>query len=315
MSPRRREQVAPGQSLAPPAGEHGGDGERLAARLGVHPDAILDLSASLNPVPPPVGARAARRLDALLRYPDEEEATAALAAAMRMEPERVVLTNGGAEAIAIVAAEVGTGWVEEPEFSLYARHLPVLDRDAGRWRSNPHNPTGELAAWDERARVWDEAFWPLATGTWTRGDAERGSVVVGSLTKLFACPGLRMGYVLAPNPSFADRLRRRRPAWSVNGLVCALLPGLLTETDLQGWASQTRTLRDGLCDLLIDSGFKPQVADAPWVLVPAAADLRERLARHGILVRDCTSFGLRDTVRIGVPDYSGLDRLATALEG
>ncbi len=314
MSRWRRDAASLGKALAPPAGEHGGDGERLASTLGVHPNAILDLSASLNPVAPPVAARAARRLDALLRYPDEDEATAALAIALRMEAERVVLTNGGAEAIAVVAAEVGEGWVDDPEFSLYARHLPVREPGAGRWRSNPNNPTGELAGFDERAAVWDEAFWPLATGTWTRGDAERGSVVVGSLTKLFACPGLRMGYVLAPNPSFAERIRRRRPAWSVGGLACALLPGLLAEADLQGWASQVRTLRDLLCDSLIDAGFTPQAADAPWVLVPGAGDLRERLAGHGILIRDCASFGMPGTMRVAVPSYAGLDRLAAALE-
>ena len=49
---------------------------------------------------------------------------------------------------------------------------------------------------DAVAAVWDEAFYPLATGTWTRADT--GTVVVGSLTKVFACPGLRAGYVVAP---------------------------------------------------------------------------------------------------------------------
>lgn len=310
-----RDPASPGKGLAPPAGEHGGDGERLAAALGVHPGAILDLSASLNPVAPPVPARAARRLDALLRYPDEGAATAALAVALGVEAERVILTNGGAEAIAVVAGERGRGWVEEPEFSLYARHLPALDPEAGRWRSNPNNPTGELAGPDERAAVWDEAFWPLTTGTWTRGDADRGAVVVGSLTKLFACPGLRMGYVLAPDPRVAERIAFRRPAWAVGGLACALLPDLLAETDLPGWASHVRALRQGLTDVLVDAGFKPESADAPWVLVPRAGDLRERLARHGILVRDCTSFGLAGTVRIAVPDYAGIDRLAVALGG
>jgi histidinol-phosphate/aromatic aminotransferase/cobyric acid decarboxylase-like protein len=49
------------------------------------------------------------------------------------------------------------------------------------------------------------------------------------------------------------------------------------------------------------------------VLIPNAGDLRERLARRAILVRDCTSFGLRGTVRVGVPDEAGLARLARAL--
>ena len=53
-------------------------------------------------------------------------------------------------------------------------------------------------------------------------------------------------------------------------------------------------------------------ADAPWVLVEEPG-LRERLAPHGVLVRDCTSFGLAGTARVAVPDEAGLERLETAL--
>jgi threonine-phosphate decarboxylase len=221
----------------------------------------------------------------------------------------VVLTNGGSEAIALVAAEVGAGWVEHPDFSLYERHLPALDPAAGRWRSNPRNPTGELAPPDAEAAVWDEAFFPLATGTWTRGEG----IVVGSLTKLFACPGLRAGYVVAPDVELAAAVRARRPAWSVGGLACALLPELVATADLPGWAAATAARRGELVDVLATAGFTVVAADAPWVLVPAAGDLRERLAAAGILVRDCASFGLAGTVRIGVPTTPGLARLARAL--
>lgn len=300
-------------ALAPPPGEHGGDGARLAAALGIGVEDVLDLSVSLNPCAPDVARLAARRLDALRRYPDEPDATAALAEVLRVDSDRVVLTNGGAEAIALVAAELGEGWVEPPEFSLYARHLPSVRRGVGRWRSNPSNPLGTLATAADEAAVWDEAFWPLATGTWTRGDAERGAVVVGSLTKVFACPGLRAGYVLCPDDGLAARLRARRPEWSVSGLACALVPELLAAADLPAWASAVRSLRGELSGLLTSAGLVVDAADAPWVLVRDAAGLRERLARSAVLVRDCASFGLDGTVRIGVCGEAGLERLAAAL--
>ncbi|HEX7276086.1 MAG TPA: aminotransferase class I/II-fold pyridoxal phosphate-dependent enzyme, partial [Acidimicrobiales bacterium] len=204
--------MSPVDLVVPPPADHGGDGARLAAALGVDPDDVLDLSASLNPFAPDVAALAARRLSALRRYPDHTDATAALAAAVGVDADRLVLTAGGSEAIALVAHHLGTGHVVGPEFSLYERHLTP---GAGRWRSNPNNPRGTLAAANDRAAVWDEAFWPLASGTWTRGDADHGAFVVGSLTKVFACPGLRVGYVIAPAPDVADRLRRRQPLWSV----------------------------------------------------------------------------------------------------
>lgn len=296
----------------PAPGPHGGDGGRLAQTLGIPVEDVLDLSASLNPVAPDPAPVLARYLPGLNRYPDATEATAALAEVMAVDPERLVLTNGGAEAIALVAAELGEGWVDEPDFSLYRRHLPVVRRGAGVWRSNPHNPMGRLAPPGAVAAVWDEAFWPLATGTWTRGDAERGSIVVGSLTKLLACPGLRIGYVLCPDPDTARRVRARQPEWAVNGLVATALPELLATVDLPGWANATAELRDRLVTILTAAGYEPDAGVANWVLV-AAPDLRARLAGRAICIRDCTSFGLPGTVRIAVPDPSGLERLAAAL--
>lgn len=295
-----------------PAGEHGGDGPRLAAALGVAPDQVLDLSASLNPVAPDPTPIVAAHLGALGRYPDPEEATAALATAIGVDRERLLLTNGGAEAIALVAAELGPGWVDEPDFSLYRRHLPAIDRDGPRWRSNPHNPSGRLADPAEAADIWDEAFWPLATGTWTRGDSTNGkALVLGSLTKLLACPGLRVGYVLA-RPGMIRRLAARQPRWSVNGLVCAALPELLASVDLVTWAKETVRLRGQLVAVLEGHDFRAAPSDANWVLVESPT-LRDRLAAHGILVRDCASFGLGATVRIAVPSDGGLDRLEAAL--
>lgn len=295
-----------------PTGPHGGDGAALATARGVSPEAILDLSASLNPVAPDVRRLAASHLDALRRYPDEAVARAALAEVLAVDAERVVLTNGGAEAIALVAALRPVGWVDEPDFSLYTRHLRELRAGAPRWRSNPHNPSGRLAATEEKAAVWDEAFYQLATGRWTRGD---GEITVGSLTKLFACPGLRLGYVVCADPGLAEQLRRLKPRWSVNALACALAPELLARADLREWARSVASLRAELVGVLATSGLRAEPSDANFVLVPEGAGLRDWLARRGVLVRDTTSFGIPHGVRIAVPGPSGLEKLANALGG
>jgi histidinol-phosphate/aromatic aminotransferase/cobyric acid decarboxylase-like protein len=297
----------------PPPGGHGDDSARVAAALGVDPSTLLDLAQTLNPDAPDIAVSARRHLDGLRHYPDSTRATAALAEVLGCGVERVVLTNGGAEAIALVAAVVETGWVDEPDFSLYRRHLRSLDPAAGRWRSNPHNPTGRLAPADEVAAVWDEAFWPLTTGTWTRGDVDDGAIVVGSLTKLFACPGLRVGYVIAPDERLADTLRARQPQWSVNGLATSLSPELIEGADLQTWAANARELTAALVAELRLRDIDVPAADAPWVLVHRAG-LRADLARHAILVRDCTSFGWADTFRVATPRADDLPRLLDAVD-
>jgi len=286
----------------PDAGAHGGDGEAVALALGLDPETVLDLSQSLNPFAPDVAALVARHLDAVGRYPEPGRATAATAEALGVDAERLVLTNGGSEAIALVAGALGGTVVSEPEFSLHPR-----SGDGPRWRSNPHNPSGVLAPSGERVEVWDEAFYPLATGEWTRGDD--GTVVVGSLTKVFACPGLRIGYVLADD---ARSLTARQPAWPLNSLALAALPDLLALADLKVWRDAIAERRGELVALLEGHGLAATSADAPWVLVERPG-LRAALAPHGVVVRDCTSFGMPEHVRIAVPDEAGLARLGEVL--
>lgn len=280
----------------PAAGAHGGDGPAIARALGI---GVLDLSQSLNPFAPDVAAMVARHAESVGAYPDPVAATLLMAETLGVDPERVLLTNGGSEAISLVATELGGGVVAEPEFSLHPRG------DGPRWRSDPHNPTGRLAG-DEDCDVWDEAFFPLATGRWHGG---RPGVAVGSLTKVFACPGLRLGYVIADD---VERFARHQPHWSVSSLALATLPDLLAVADLSGWCTEIIDARSALAALLVRHGFDVDVADAPWVLVDSPG-LRDRLAPRGVAVRDCASFGMPGWHRIAVTDPAGLDHLDRAL--
>ncbi len=158
----------------------------------------------------------------------------------------------------------------------------------------------------------DEAFHALATGRWSRHDPD--TIVVGSLTKVFACPGLRIGYVLAPDAGDADAARRLRPAWSLNGLAAAAVPDLLATADLPRWAAGIARLRADLVAVLERHDLRPEPSDANYVWIPDARGLRDRLWPHGVLVRSGASFGHPDAVRVAVPPPDGLVRLATALD-
>ena len=285
----------------PPAGSHGGDGPRIARALGIDPQTVLDLSQSPNSLAPDLAPVLARHLDAVRQYPDPADAAALLAEVIGVDPQRLMLTNGGSEAISLVDREIGGRVWTEPEFGLHPRNA-----DGPIWRSDPHNPSGRLADFDDVSDVWDEAFYPLATGQWTAG---RSGVVVGSLTKVFAAPGLRLGYVIADE---VERFARHQPQWSVNSLAVSALPELLDLADLPAWSEAIATARKELADLFRRFGFAVEAADAPWVLVRAPR-LRELLAPYGVVVRDCSSFGMSEYVRIGVPDSDGLARLESAM--
>jgi histidinol-phosphate/aromatic aminotransferase/cobyric acid decarboxylase-like protein len=81
--------------------------------------------------------------------------------------------------------------------------------------------------------------------------------------------------------------------------------------DLPAWAAATARRRAALTAAL--PGVEP--SDANYVLMAVAGgapDARAALARQGVLVRDCSSFGLPGHVRVGVPHEAGLRRLVDA---
>lgn len=107
---------------------HGGQAEALLAHFGLPPDhALEDVSANLNPLGPPdwVDGWLTQQLAGLERYPapDYRAARNAIAAHHQLQPEQVLLTNGGAEAIFLAAAlHAGKrAAILSPSFGEYAR--------------------------------------------------------------------------------------------------------------------------------------------------------------------------------------------------
>jgi histidinol-phosphate/aromatic aminotransferase/cobyric acid decarboxylase-like protein len=295
------------------AGPHGGDAGAVARFLGIDRNALIDLSKSMNPFAPDVGGVLRRHLGAIDDYPDPSIAETALAEAIGGDRGRLVLTNGGSEAIALVARLEQSGSVVEPEFSLYRRHLDTVSDDAPGWRSNPSNPLGVLMdpADAPNVVVWDEAFAPIAMGCWTHPSlVDVACWRLGSLTKLWACPGLRIGYVIAPDTDAADRIRAIQPRWSVNVLAIAVVEPLLAVTDLDAWSRQIATARREFAGAIRALGFDVVETDANWLLVDTVSDLRTVLIRHGVLVRDCTSFSMPSTFRVAIPRP---DQMATTV--
>ncbi|MGE3856931.1 MAG: aminotransferase class I/II-fold pyridoxal phosphate-dependent enzyme, partial [Dehalococcoidia bacterium] len=238
---------------------HGGLGDHERASLPGGA-AIVDLSANLHPDGPPPAVIAAIREAAapaaLGRYPSVDAAPLreAIAAHHGVAPESVVVTPGASAAIALaLGALLAPGdrcAVFEPTFGEYARAAEaagatVVSATAGEPRfdlaepppadfavlCNPNNPTGrvvprrtvETLLRRVRALVIDAAYEALGAGAWDATALVRAGapvVVVHSLTKLFAMPGVRLGYLVAP-PALAAAVRAQQPPWPVGALEIA----------------------------------------------------------------------------------------------
>ena len=146
--------------------------------------------------------------------------------------------------------------------------------------------------------------------------AKHGSVVaLRSMTKDYALTALRLGYAIAAPPVIA-RLQALQPDWSVNGLAQAA--GMVALAD-DGYLERARQAvaasRDCVVERLEALGIRCYPTAANFVLaqVGDAATLRNQLARQGLFVRDCTSFGLPDCIRIGLRPVADCIRLTDAI--
>jgi L-threonine-O-3-phosphate decarboxylase len=187
----------------------------------------------------------------------------------------------------------------------------ALQQNNGILLNNPHNPTGQWATAD-RVRseildnphyslvVVDEAFMDfLPEGRshsvipWIQDYPQL--VVVRSLTKFYAIPGLRLGYAIA-HPDRLARWQQWRDPWSVNTLAAQVGEVVLSDSDFQ---AQTYDWLDTAKPLFVNAlkqipGLEIFEGAVNFVLVRAdysVTELQLRLLRnHQIYIRDCLSF-------------------------
>jgi len=177
---------------------------------------------------------------------------------------------------------------------------------------NPNNPTGILTekedllrilAQTEREKVWfilDEAFIDFIPEESLIDEVRAASrlVILRSLTKFFALPGLRAGYLVS-NPEVIQYFSRDKEPWRVNALaqmaaVESLQDKIYVARTKEWIRLERKSLTQGLRGI---PGFIPYPSTANYLFVQlhptlnlTAAELRERLILHGILIRDCNSF-------------------------
>jgi len=224
-----------------------------------------------------------------------------------------------------------TEWCARPEDG-FAVDLAEVARLAQTARPRllylcaPNNPTGihvcadavaELAAALPGVTILlDQAFLGLSPFYRELAAPLPPSVVcVRSMTKDHAIPGLRLGYLVA-SAALASALESGHPPWMVSGPAQAAGLAALDE-DAFTASCRVRLLRDrdALADTLRALGLAPVPSATTFFLLPVRdpSTLRTRLLRRGVLVRDCTSFGLPGYIRLAARPAPDRARLVAAL--
>ncbi|NLC76471.1 MAG: threonine-phosphate decarboxylase, partial [Clostridia bacterium] len=256
-------------------------------------------------------------------------------------PGRVVLTaptfgeyGGGAPGVEILPLNLAP----ERDFRL------TLEQFAGSLKpgdlvfvGNPNNPTGvltpretvlelaQLAAAAGSQLVVDEAFMDFveeSQSVVSLAGAHPNLIVVGSLTKIFALPGLRLGYLVA-REELVSQLEDLLPPWRVNTLAQAAgLVSLRDQEHLRRSREVVKEEREYLIEQLKDLGFRPFPGRANFLLVSThsvgvtGAKLQSFLGPRGVLIRLCHSFANLDDYyfRIAVRTREENEKLLGLLE-
>ena len=211
----------------------------------------------------------------------------------------------------------------EEGYRMTERLLAEVERQEGLdmvFLCNPNNPTGRLAdpallrdlAYLCRGRgillIVDECFLEMTEPGEGASCLDLqaqcpGILILRAFTKLYAMPGLRLGYLLTADVQTADRVRGVLPPWNVSwpaqraGLA-ALGEQEKTRRTVEALLAERKWLGEELAGL----GLSVWPSDTTFLLFEGPKDLQERCLADGIYIRDGASFpGLSaGTWRIGV---------------
>ena len=204
---------------------------------------------------------------------------------------------------------------------------------------NPNNPTGVLISRqqiEEFCRnhpkirvVVDESYLPFAPN----GEAESmvetdipNVLVLNSMSKIFRIPGLRIGFLISPNPVLVSRLKRLMLPWSVNALAQTGVIHILSEKEKA--LAFIRNSQDFLANqreefrrrLAVSTALQLFPSKASFILARleegrTAPDILRTLIRQRILIRDCSNFtGLSNRyIRVSLKSETENHRCAEAL--
>ncbi|RKD90392.1 threonine-phosphate decarboxylase [Mangrovibacterium diazotrophicum] len=269
------------------------------------------------------------QIPVIRNYPDPEcrILREKLATTFKISPEHVLVTNGSTESFYLLAHafQQQCSAIRTPAFAEYEdactlhKHQIVFVDELQElnssttadlvWIGNPNNPDGryrspqELIAFlrqnPKRLLVVDEAYIDLCEGAETVAPLVSqypNLVVIKSFTKLFAIPGIRIGYLLA-DPSIIHRLQACHMPWAVNALALKAgeyildLPEKPTAAFRQR-LNESKRLQTELAQL---PGLKVFPSPTNYFLCQlqqaTAAELKTvLLEKHGFLIRDASNF-------------------------
>ena len=282
------------------------------------------------------------RMSVVRSYPEPSAASLEqmIARECGISSDEVLVTSGAVDAIYLIAQAYrheGTCHILQPTFREYEDACRVFgyqqsNEGALCWLCNPNNPTGDVMAVEDvlalaghhRLLIVDQSYEDYTMAPLLQpADAvgQDNIILLHSMTKRYAVPGLRLGYVTASS-AIIRRLQEQYRPWAINALSLEAGKWLVERgktaiPDLPSYLAETQRLRTMLNGIEGIETLDTQTNFFLCTIASAtAAQLKEYLAReHGILIRDASNFtGLTPHhFRIATQSPAENNTLATAI--
>lgn len=200
--------------------------------------------------------------------------------------------------------------------------------------ANPNNPTGtfikkealtELLSFCERREirvVLDECFIEFCenalafSGMVSEVENFPNLIIVRAFTKIFAIPGVRLGYLVCSDISLVEKIKRQLPEWNLSVFAQAAGCACIGQRKwMEKAVEDVRRERQFLTEHLRKGKIKVFPSEANFILIYSERPLYQELLAHGILIRDCENFrGLKKGYyRIAVRSRKENEKLLEAL--
>lgn len=114
---------------------------------------------------------------------------------------------------------------------------------------------------------------------------------LNAFTKMYAMPGIRLGYCVLPEENMAQKLIRVLPAWNVSGMAMAAGIAALKEMEyVEQSRREMEKERAYLAGELEKFGFRVFSSQANFLLFSGQEGLYEKLLQRRTLIRDCSDY-------------------------
>ncbi len=332
--------------------KHGGDVKSFALKLNCKEEEIIDLSSNINFIKPKIDIDL-NKLD-ISKYQNYDDFYKKLAKFYKVNKNELEIFNGGSSAIFsfIRNSKSKDVYIYSPAYLEYKKACKIYDKNViliNRFYKdkqkeyikkgstvifvNPSTPDGKYYNLNKSLKYWerkecevliDESFIDFTNKTSCINEIKnyKKLYILKSMTKFYSCASIRFGVIISNNENIKE-IKAKEPLWKISIYDRTFIENIIKNKEfIKQTKIETKKAKNYLENIIKESKhfISYKKSDANFYLVElrsiTAKKFQDKLAKHKIMIRDCTNFDFLNKyhVRIAVKSIEDLEKFKLACE-